>query len=429
MNTNLKTRKYLLLLCAFCATAIPWQLYNQEVIQEENKVPSYTLPDILANSEGRSIESVDEWEKLLRPETLQTFETQVYGKIPKQKISVSYEEKLLDAKTLAELGTMREIRFSFENEDKNTQATLLLILPKSTSGVPLFLGYNFNGNHTIHQDGSISLPESWVANSSDLGVSEHRASPTARGMKSSRWAAKQILERGYGLATMYYGDIDPDFDDGFKNGVHSLFDNEKGRQKEDWGSIAAWAWGLSRIMDYLETNPLVDEKRVCVLGHSRLGKAALFAGVKDQRFAMVISNNSGCGGAALSKRRFGETVAAINDRFPHWFCENFKQYNHKEDQLPVDQHQLIGLMAPRPVYVASAAEDLWADPRGEFLSAKNASAVYALYGKNGLQLKELPAENKPEMEGLIGYHIRSGGHDLTNYDWEQFLNFADAQLK
>ncbi len=409
--------------------AFPWQLYNQEVIQEENKVPSYTLPDILKDSEGRSVVTADEWEKLIRPETLETFETQVYGKIPNQGINVSHKEELLDAKTLAELGSLREINFSFENDGKTVQTTLLLILPKSASEAPLFLGYNFNGNHTIHQDESISLPESWVANSSDMGVSENRASSTARGMKSSRWAVEQILKGGYGLATMYYGDIDPDFDDGFKNGVHSLFEDEKGRRKEDWGSIAAWAWGLSRIMDYFEISPLVDEKRVCVLGHSRLGKAALFAGAKDQRFAMVISNNSGCGGAALSKRRFGETVAAINDRFPHWFCENFKQYNHKEDQLPVDQHQLLALMAPRPVYVASAAEDLWADPRGEFLAAKNASVVYELYGKKGLRLEEFPEENKPKMDGLIGYHIRSGGHDITAYDWEKFINFADVNLK
>ncbi|WP_317169050.1 glucuronyl esterase domain-containing protein [Poritiphilus flavus] len=399
------------------------------MIQEENKVPSYTLPDLLMKSDGKRVESAAEWEKLLRSQTLQTFETEVYGQIPNQEVAVTYEENLLHAKTLKDFGSIREIRFSIEKDGNRIQAVLLLILPDRSSPVPVFLGYNFNGNHTIHPDESISLPESWVANSPEMGVRENRPSPNSRGKKSSRWAVQQILERGYGLATMYYGDIDPDFDDGFENGVHSLFSKNKTREKDDWGSIATWAWGLSRVMDYFETNPLIDKNKVCVLGHSRLGKAALFAGANDKRFALVISNNSGCGGAALSKRRFGETVAAINDRFPHWFCENFKKYNHNEDQLPVDQHQLLALMAPRPVYVASAAEDLWADPKGEFLAAKNASAVYRLYGLKGLQLQEMPEVNKPHIDGYIGYHIRSGVHDLTAYDWEQFLNFADARLK
>lgn len=234
-----------------------------------------------------------------------------------------------------------------------------------------------------------------------------------------------IVQRGYAVATFYYGDVFPDHKDGLADSIIPHY--TKDSKAEDWNAIGAWAWGFSRVQDYLERDKDIDAKRVAIVGHSRHGKAALWAGAQDERFAMVVSNDSGESGAALARRNFGETVTRINTSFPHWFNATYKKYNDRVSELPVDQHEILALIAPRPLYVASAVEDQWADPRGEFLSAQAATPVYKLLGKDGLSAAQMPGLHQPAMS-TIGYHIRAGVHDITKYDWEQFLNFADRHL-
>jgi hypothetical protein len=391
---------------------------------DEAKVPAYTLPDPLVFKNGTKVKNKKDWDKR-RAEIFKIFENEIYGINPVWKGKIIPAELSSNMNALDGTSIRKEIKLTLKNGPRELSMVMLLYLPKSSKPVPVFLGYNFGGNHSVTEDPDIAVTNSWMRNNSGNGVVNNRASEAGRGKAVSSWQVREIISRGYGLATIYYGDADPDYDDGFKNGVHGLYDQQP--NDTSWGTIAGWAWGLSRAMDYLEAIPSIDSKKVIVMGHSRLGKTALWAGATDKRFAIVISNNSGCGGAALSKRVFGETVGRINRSFPHWFCGNFNKYNEKEEMLPVDQHQLLSLIAPRPVYVASAEEDLWADPKGEFLSCVEAAPVYILLGGKGFPATEMPPVNSPVV-GSIGYHIRTGSHNVTLYDWQQYLDFADLHF-
>lgn len=398
---------------------------------DESKVPPYTLPDPLILSDGKPVSEVSTWFEKRRPEILKLFETNVYGKSPDPPRELPFKVTDRDRNALGGLATRKLVRVGLTRREEGPSLDLLLYLPNQVTGpVPVFLALNFMGNQSISSDPGVPVTESWLRNNEALGISDHRATEATRGAGAGKWPLELILKSGFGVATAYYGDIDPDYDDEYKEGIHRYYFlmGQRKPASDQWGSIGAWAYGLRRAMDYLEKDNDVARRRVILMGHSRLGKTALWAGALDQRFAMVISNDSGCGGAALSRRRFGETVESINRDFPHWFCDNFKQYSGREDQLPVDQHMLLALIAPRPLYVASAAEDLWADPRGEFLSARAADPVYRLLQAGGLDAQEMPPVDQPVI-GTMGYHVRSGGHDVTNFDWEQFIKFARLNLE
>ncbi len=399
--------------------------------QDESKVPPFTLPHAMVCADGTPVDSVEIRESRRRPEIRQLFADHVYGNIPDRKAEVEFAAgDHRPWRALNGMAIRKEVRLELGASGNEIVATMLFTLPIADQPAPCFVGYNFNGNHTTTDDPRVTIPPGWVHNNEKTGAKNNRASQSGRGAASGRWPYEEIINGGYGVCTIHYGDIDPDFDDGFQNGIHPRFyaEGQFEPTQRQWGSIGAWAWGLSRAVDYFETDPSIDSKRVAVIGHSRLGKTALWAGASDCRFALVISNNSGCGGAALHRRKFGETVKVINQNFPHWFCDQFGEYNDNENELPVDQHMLIASIAPRPVYVASATRDLWADPKGEFLSLAHADSVYELYGNDPLP-REMPAPNSPLMLGQLGYHLRSGQHDITLYDWQQYIEFANRHLK
>ena len=414
------------------------------------KVPPYNLPDPLVTDAGKPVTNAKMWWEQRRPELLSWFENEMYGRTPgfsfarggllrHPRVELRAEKKnALNGKAIR-----RELRLHFTEKAGGLYIDVLLYLPAATKKpVPAFLMLNFRGNQAITDEPDILMCESWVSSYTDGTVRENRSTELSRGVVKSRWPIEMIIDRGYALATACYHDIDPDYDDGFQNSFHPYFykNGQTRPAPNEWGTIGVWAWGMSRILDYLETVPAINSARVAAAGHSRLGKTALWAGAQDQRFAAVIANNSGFGGGALSKRICGETVELLNYVRPHWFCGNFAYYNDNEAALPIDQHDLISLIAPRPVYLAVAEDDRSADPKGEFLSALNADAVYRLLGTSGIG--NIPEKTKAIQRGnmiydapmpplnqstgaIIGFHIRTGGHDVTTYDWEQYINFMD----
>lgn len=404
-------------------------------IYDEAEIPEYTLPDPFVTFAGQPVKTAEAWWETRRSEILEAFSREMFGRSPAGPSSVQAKLVNRNENALGGKAVREEIDITLAAGPPPLTMRVLVYRPKGKSNVPSFLGLNFGGNHSVQDDPEITLNPNWFRNRPDRGYINNRATEESRGKSASRWPVETIIDRGYAVATIYYGDIDPDEHDGFKNGIHQYHrdTSQETWPADHWGSISAWAWGLSRALDYFETDDNIDATRVAVLGHSRLGKTSLWAGAQDQRFALVISNNSGCGGAALSRRRFGESVTRINTSFPHWFCDNFKKYNHKEEELPIDQHLLLALIAPRPVYVASAVEDRWADPHGEFLSARFADPVYRLLGTAGFGGEAPPAQqpavDHPLKTGAIGYHVRSGGHDINAYDWAQYLDFADLHFR
>jgi hypothetical protein len=399
---------------------------------DEAMVGTYTLPDPLVCADGTKVTDARTWIEKRRPELLELFRANMHGRSPARPAGMTFEIISSNANALGGKATRREVAIRLGGEKDAPVIHLLLYIPNAAKKpVPTFLGVNFDGNQTVAADPGIKIIGQWTWDKAAAREVFIQPAEETRGKGAGQWAVGKILARGYALATIPRADIEPDYAEGWRHGVRGWFLKEAGRSEfapDDWGAVAAWAWGLSRALDYLATDPDIDAKRVAVMGHSRMGKAAVWAGADDERFAIVISNESGEGGAALARRWFGETTAVINEKFPYWFCGNFKQFSNNDDRLPFDEHELLALVAPRPLYVASAQEDRWSDPRGEFLSAKAAEPVWRLFGKAGLGVDEMPPVNHP-VGDTVAYHIRPGRHDVTDYDWEQYLAFADRFFK
>jgi pimeloyl-ACP methyl ester carboxylesterase len=346
---------------------------------------------------GQPVKTPEQW-RARRAEIVELFCQHVFGRVPETAYTTTWKVESTDTAAMGGAATLKLVRISVATQQGSLAFRLILFVPnKRSAPAPSFLLICNRGTENID--------------------------PTRR-QRSEFWPAELLIEGGFAAAAFHNAEIDPDQDDGFHDGIHPLLDGHKPRTDDSWATIAAWAWGASRAMDYLVRDADLDQRQVAVIGHSRGGKTALWAGAQDERFALVVSNDSGCTGAALSRGKAGETVKMINASFPHWFCANYKRFNDREDQLPLDQHLLVAAIAPRAVYVASASEDRHADPQAEYRSWRLASAAWQLLGDTGAVPAEPPAVGSPLHLGRMGYHLREGGHDLKAYDWREFMAFA-----
>ena len=369
----------------------------------EEKVPEYQLPDPLVTVSGTQVTTPQQWMTIRRPELLQLFRDHVYGNRPTVDYSVSYE--VLAEKTDLFEGTAvgRNMKATVNIGSRSYSYPYTLFIPTGKKQpVPAVIHIN-NRYYT----------------SLENVLEEH----------DPFWPVRTLIERGYATASFHTSDVCPDKKEGYQDGIRAFFADGKPPADKAWRSLSAWGWAASRILDQLETLKEIDNSRVAIVGHSRGGKTSLWAASEDQRFAIAYSNNSGCGGAALSRRAYGETVARITSSFPHWFCPPYADYSGRENELPIDQHEVFALIAPRAAYVTSADEDLWADPRGEYLSLLASKPVFELFSKKSISNPDLPALNQPRHVGSTGYHIRTGGHGLEQQDWDWFLDFSDRQFQ
>lgn len=369
---------------------------------DEAKVPAYTLPDLLLSINNQRINTAKQWEDIRRPEIISLFEEHVYGTMPKKFDEISFKTKAENPNAMNRKAHLKEVEISVKNHQQSVIINLILFTPNQT-----------------RKPASVFL---LINNRSEKNTS------VTRDTISGFWPAEQVIKAGYAIAAFYYGDAAPDNKNSFQNGVLRLYPEQLGSDN-GMKAVGAWAWAASRVMDYFEKDSAIDASKVTIVGHSRGGKASLWAAAQDQRFAMCVTNCSGNTGAALSRRRYGETIERINTTFPHWFNENYKNYNSNEKALPVDQHMLIAAVAPRAVYVTNASEDLWADPKGTFMAEKEAEKIYELYNLKSSLPDAPPPMNTPSLKPPLSYHIRKGIHDLTAYDWEQFVKTADLYFK
>ncbi len=397
--------------CFDCAAREPKE-FDGDVNYDEGKIPHYDLPPLLVTAEGEVVSTPEDWMRVRRPQILSLFSNLVYGRVPlpESLIKTEYEVLKTDENFMDGKATRHDVLIRFTNSKGKAEMVIVLYVPNDAARpVAAFMKHSFNNTR-----------------SKDFDVH-----PSQGGRIRNGWPLGEFFDRGYAFVAVYQQDLVGHNEVSFDRGIHRLFyhSGQSFPNAREWGVLSAVAWGAMRAMDYLETQDDVDHTRVAIMGHSKMGKAALWTAAQDQRFAMAISAQSGCAGAALWRRRSGETLEKMVTRFPYWLCRNASKFVNQEDDLPVDQHMLLALIAPRPLYVASGVEDTWADARGEYLSAFHASEVYRLLGKQGLTSAESPPVNEAIIESDVGYHIRAGGHSVKLYDWQRFLDFADYHFK
>jgi hypothetical protein len=402
------------------------QLRADELPTIEQLRPNADLPDPLVALDGKRVASQGEWYEKRRPELKRLFQHYMYGFLP-QAAKIEADVVSENKDFLGGKATLKQIVLHFGPKE-TPPIELMVVIPNKPAGPrPCFVGLNFCGNHTLSNDPTIRISQAWMRDGCK-GVMNGQASDAGRGSQTDVWNLDLIVDRGYALATAYYGDIDPDRND-FTDGLHPHF--LKAGQKElgphDWGAIGAWAYGLHRMVDYLVTDKAIDEQRIACVGHSRLGKTTLLATALDERIALAIPHQAGCGGTAPSRGKVGESVERINTAFPHWFCDEFTKFNKHPELLPFDQNGLVALCAPRPVLFSNAVEDQWANPDGQFEVLKAASPVYQFLGVEGLKATERPAPGQL-INSRLGYFYREGKHSMSREDWEAFLAFADKWL-
>ena len=391
----------------------------------EANVGDYVLPDPLVCADGQKVSDAETWYRKRRPEIVKLFEENQYGRSPGRPGDMSFD--VFDKGTSAFDGKAirRQVTIYFSKDKTGPKMDLLIYLPAGADKpLPMLLNMSFTANSLTVDDPGVKEGEIWNR--------QKQRVPASSGRRFGSLNVTPILEKGFGVATVYYGDIDPDFEGSLQYGVRSLYlkSGQTERASNDWGSVGAWSWGLSRVMDYFETDDSVDAKRVAIMGVSRLGKTVLWAGAIDMRFAMVIDSCSGEGGSALSRRNYGETIAHLVEpsRYPYWFCPNYQKYGDHVDQFPVDAHMLLALIAPRPVLLVTGNTDKWSDPKGAFLSAIAAGPVYDLLGKQGLGTNDLPPAGKSILHD-IGFYMHDGGHGPHPSDWDVILKFMQMHLQ
>jgi len=405
--------------------ALPSSVAGIPVNYDQAKVGEYTLPDPLKLNNGKPVRDAKTWYKKRRPQIEEIFETQQYGRDPGRPAEESFDVTDKGTPALDGKAIRKQVTISFSKDESWPKIHLLLYLPANArKPVPMFFTINFGAVQNAVDDPGITPEEVW-----DPKTNTRVVPPRGRGF--GRIDVGPLLDAGFGVATFYYGDVDPDYAAGFSNGIRARYlkPGQTQRAADDWGSIAAWAWGMSRVEDYFETDTSIDAKRVAIHGVSRLGKTVMWAGAHDQRFAAVIASCSGEGGAALSHRDYGETIAHLTapTRYPYQFAANYAKYAGFPDTAPMDANMLIALIAPRPLLLQTGNTDYWSDPKGEFLAEVAAGPVYKLLGKDPLDTDVWPAARQPILHDLA-YYMHDGGHGMVPSDWDIYIEFLKMHL-